>query len=121
MKLLCCGDRNWTNKNRIREILISYPPDTTVIEGESEGADKLCKEVAKSLGMVVIPVPANWDKYGRAAGPIRNKLMLDMKPEIVIGFHSNIATSLGTKNCLIQARNMGIRTIVITEKKGDKV
>jgi len=117
MKILCCGDRHWTNKERIREILISYPPDTVVIEGEASGADKLCKEVAKSLGMTVIPVPADWNKYGRAAGPIRNKLMLDIKPEIVIAFHNNIQSSKGTKNCLMQARQRGIRTLVLTEKE----
>jgi len=116
MKILCCGSRDWKNKGRIQDILEKYPKDTIIIQGEASGADKLCKEVAKSLGMVVIPVPADWDKYGKAAGPIRNKLMLDMKPEIVIAFHNNIQSSKGTKNCLMQARQQGIRTLVLTEK-----
>ncbi len=116
MKILCCGDRHWSNKERIREVLQGYPKDTILIEGEAYGADKLCKEVGIDLGMTIIPVPANWIKYGKAAGPIRNKEMLDMKPEEVVCFHDNIALSKGSKNCLSQARMYGIRSIVITNK-----
>lgn len=116
MIILCCGDRNWTNKERIREILQAYPLDTTVIEGEAKGADILSRQVAEEIGMTFIPVPANWDKYGKAAGPIRNKQMLDMKPDEVIAFHNDIKNSKGTKNCLMQAKQMGIKTIVITER-----
>lgn len=117
MKILCCGDRNWTNKGRIYEILQTYPTTTIIIHGNATGADTLCKEVAESLGMIVISVPANWNKYGKAAGPIRNKEMLDMVPEEVIAFHNDIKNSRGTKNCITQARQRGIRTIVLTEKE----
>ena len=117
MKILCCGSRDWKNKGRIQDILEKYPKDTIIIQGEASGADKLCKEVAKSLGMVVIPVPADWDKYGKAAGPIRNKLMLDMGPVEVIAFHNDFKNSKGTKNCVMQARQQGIRTIIIPEKR----
>ncbi len=116
MKILCCGDRNWTNKERIKEVLIGYPKDTTIIEGEADGADKLSKEVAKELGFTVIEVPANWKKYGKAAGPIRNKEMLDLLPDEVFGFHNNIMESKGTKNCITQARQRGIRCLVLAEK-----
>lgn len=117
MKILCCGDRHWTNKGRIREVLQGYPIDTIIIEGEASGVDTLCKEVARELKMTVISVPSNWNKYGKAAGPIRNKEMLDMNSSEVIAFHNNISESRGTKNCITQARQRGIRVLVLTEKK----
>jgi len=66
--------------------------------------------VAKKYGLEVIWFPADWEKYGRAAGPIRNKQMImEGKPDLVVAFHNNISKSRGTKNMVTQARRHGIR------------
>jgi hypothetical protein len=53
--------------------------------------------------------PADWDKYGKAAGPIRNKQMLDEgKPQAVIAFSYDLARSRGTANMVAQARDAGL-------------
>ena len=112
MKILVCGDRNWVDKKAIFRELSKYPRDTIVIEGEARGADSLARVVALGLGVSVERYPANWDKYGRAAGPIRNQQMLDQKPDLVLAFHADLDNSKGTRDMVIRARKAGIEVLV---------
>jgi hypothetical protein len=112
-KILCCGDRNWTDYNKIYAHLSTYPDGSIVIHGCANGADSLSGVAARHIGFRVIEVPANWEKYGRAAGPIRNTEMLRLHPDVVLAFHSNIAASRGTKNCINQAKRMGIPVCLV--------
>ena len=101
-RILCCGDRNWKDKQAIelmiKNRLAEYQIET-IIEGEARGADKLSAEVAKELGISVLPFSADWSKYGRAAGIIRNQQMLDEgRPDSVLAFHDDIKKSKGTKD-----------------------
>jgi len=117
LRVLICGDRNYTNKAAIDKFINSLPRDAVIIEGEAAGADTLAATSAKQHGHTVIPFPAKWAKYGRAAGPIRNKQMLDVgKPDVVVAFHDNIDSSKGTSNMLKQASKQGIKTQLIAEK-----
>lgn len=113
MKILVCGDRKWSDYGKILTRLRSLPPRTEIIHGGADGADSIGGQVAKELGLQVIAVLADWTKYGRAAGPIRNQRMLELHPDLVIAFHSNLEASKGTKNCLAQAEKLGIPTEVI--------
>jgi len=59
---------------------------------------------------------ADWERYGRAAGPIRNRQMIETKPNLVLAFHNNLALSKGTKNTVDQARKAKIPVKVLAEK-----
>lgn len=108
MRVLVCGDRNWTDKHLIAEVLGSFPFDT-LIEGEQRGADRLSREVAETWNRLVLPFPAHWEQYGKGAGHIRNRQMLKVgKPDLVIAFHKHIEESLGTADMLCQAEDAGI-------------
>ena len=98
MRILCCGDRNWTDTDLILDTLAQYMhmDDVTIIHGCARGADTIAGNAAKLLGFKVEEYPADWEKHGRAAGPIRNVRMLNAKPDHVIAFHSSIETSKGT-------------------------
>ena len=86
------GVRKWTDRHLIRQALQFVQP-SLVIQGEARGADSLARDVAQNLGIEVLPFPANWEKYGRAAGPIRNKQMLDEgDPDGVLAFPSHDRT-----------------------------
>jgi len=111
MKLLICGDREWDQPGVIAEVLKQYDPKTTVvIHGDARGADRIAGQIASGMGFKVEKFPAEWDKYGRAAGPIRNLQMLKERPERVIAFHSNIESSKGTKNMLKISEQAGVPT-----------
>lgn len=117
MKVLVCGDRHWTNPIPIRTWLSKLQDwgYTAVIEGEAEGADLIASEEAERLGMTVLPFPADWARYGRAAGPVRNQQMLDEKPDLVLAFHPNISKSKGTANMIEQADAAGVKVILEKE------
>ena len=123
MKVLVTGDRNWTDRAAIKlwlEVLreIGY---THLIEGEARGADTMAREEGEKLGFKIVNrdentrgFPAEWDKYHRGAGPIRNREMLDQKPDLVLAFHHDLTKSKGTADCVREARKRGIEVKVAT-------
>jgi hypothetical protein len=116
MRILFCGDRHWTNYKSICDVMADLNPDA-VIEGEAPGADSLARDAAEYFGIPVLPFHADWGQYGRAAGPIRNKQMLDEgKPDMVVAFHNDIQNSKGTLNMVKQARKQNIKVFVYTEQ-----
>lgn len=116
MKILICGDRNWNNFNKIEQFLKTLPKNTTIIEGDCRGADKISGYLARRLGLQVEVYPANWDKYGNYAGIKRNQQMIDEgHPTKVVAFHNNIQNSKGTKDMINRAKQNNIPTQVITE------
>jgi hypothetical protein len=114
MKALICGDRKWTDREKIRSRLSQLPPGSEIIEGGAPGADKLSRFEALKLDMKVTEFPAEWKKYGRAAGPIRNRKMLDEKPDLVIAFHPDLSQSRGTADTVREAKRRGIPVEVIS-------
>ena len=115
MRVLICGSRDWDDPGWIRQALsaavANSPNGVEVIEGEARGADTIARAVAEELELKVHRFPANWSKYGRSAGPIRNHQMLvEGKPNLVLAFHKDLLSSKGTKNMVIQAENARIPT-----------
>lgn len=113
IKTLICGDRNWNNYWPIYYVLSKLDKDTIIIHGAARGADSIAGAIATSLGFEVVSVPADWKKYGKAAGPIRNRVMLDMNPDLVIAFHNDIENSKGTKDCVKEAEKRGIEVKIV--------
>jgi hypothetical protein len=115
--VLICGDRNWNNFKVIETFILTLPKETIIVEGDCRGADKISGYLGRQHGYHVIAVSAKWEKYGLAAGPIRNQEMLDRyKPELVVAFHNDIEHSKGTKDMITKATRAGIEVKIITEK-----
>ena len=55
-------------------------------------------------------------RYGRGAGPRRNRQMLDENPDIslVLAFHEDLGRSKGTRDMVRRSEKKGIRTKIIT-------
>jgi len=102
-RILVCGDRNWTDHETMWEELSQYPAGTTIIHGDARGADRMAGEIARKLRMHVLAVPADWDKHGKAAGPIRNRDMFKRgQPDLVLAFHNDIHKSKGTNDMVFK-------------------
>ena len=114
IKVLVCGDRNWRDLDKIRIRLAALGSDVTIVHGDCRGADRMAGFVGHQLGMKVIAVPAKWTTLGRAAGPIRNQAMIDMVPDLVLAFHSNLSNSTGTVDTINRAKLARIPFEVIT-------
>lgn len=112
MKVLVCGSRFYTDYSRILQYVRSLE-NAVIIAGGARGADTLGVRAAKACGFTFREYPANWEKYGKKAGPIRNQTMLDMEsPDIVVAFHEDIGSSKGTKDMVTRARRSGVPVVV---------
>jgi hypothetical protein len=82
MKLLIAGSRDYpTNGNfndKMNELVKLFGVPSEVVSGHCKtGPDKLGEDWAKQNNIPVKLFPADWDKFGRSAGPIRNKHMAE--------------------------------------------
>lgn len=117
MRVLVCGDRNWTDAEMIYRELAKltneYPPEEVlVIEGEAKGADLAAAKATERLDYRIMRFPADWEKHHRAAGPIRNRQMLvEGKPDVVWAFHDDLEHSKGTKNMVDIATKAGVPVV----------
>lgn len=120
IKILVCGDRNWTNRQRLSSVLDkicldngwvtnrpedredgNWLPTAEIISGMAKGADTIAVDWAVVNWVNFHPYPADWNRFGRAAGPIRNEKMLNQgKPDMVVGFHNDLMNSKGTRHMI---------------------
>lgn len=111
-RLLITGSRNWDNWDVIREALsvvhAEHGTNVILVHGCARGADTMCAAVAQQYEWTIEEHPADWDKHGRAAGPIRNAQMVALGADLCIGFLG--VASKGTRHCLAQAEKAGIPT-----------
>ena len=115
--VLICGDRNWNNFKVVDTVLSMLPPNTEIVEGDCRGADKISGYLARKRGITVYTEFAKWEGYEKAAGPIRNQLMINKyHPNLVIAFHDNIEKSKGTMDMIKKANKAGILVKLITSK-----
>lgn len=113
MRLLVCGDRNWADRAAVARFIAEADPEV-VIHGAARGADSLAGEEATRLGISVEAYPADWTRYGRAAGPVRNQQMLtEGRPDAVLAFHEDITNSKGTADMVRRARKAGLPVTVV--------
>jgi hypothetical protein len=127
MRVLITGDREWTDALKIRRVLECLKhihPDAIVVEGEARGADSIAKLLAEELGFKVEGHRAEWTKYRKAAGPIRNQFMIDESRrraevdghhlEHAVAFHADLANSKGTLDMVRRLERAGINVLRIT-------
>ena len=105
MKVLICGSRDWLDRNAINARVAALPAASIVIQGGAKGADLMARHAARLYGYHWAEVPARWED-GRGAGLRRNRVMLDLGPELVIAFQRN--GSRGTQDTIDEARWRGI-------------
>lgn len=117
MKVLVCGSRDWIKYHVIRRRLAELPEDTEIIEGGAPGADLMAKDAARSLGLDYVEHGANWIRHPKAAGPIRNRKMLDRNPDIELVIAFPLPQSKGTIDMIDEARKRGIEVEVYEAKK----
>ena len=109
-RIVVAGCRNYSNyteaKIFIERCIMENSPNDIIIllSGRCKGADALGEQYAKEKGILVEYYPAEWDKYGKAAGPIRNQKMVD-NCDYAICFWDN--KSKGTKSLIDYAKKIG--------------
>lgn len=102
--------------NNLDRVAHQYGLPDLVVHGGARGVDGVAENWAKLNNVPTSVYMADWEEYGRAAGPIRNSEMLEAHPDIDLGlfFPSGLSrkSSPGTYDMLDKARAVGIKPIV---------
>lgn len=115
MRAIICGSHRFTDSTWLYKRLDQLHRELgfdVVIEGDAPGVDRMAGFWARRKRLDNLKFPADWDKYGLAAGPIRNSKMLkEGQPDIVIAFPG--PGSKGTHDMADKARAAGVRVIEV--------
>ncbi len=97
MRVLVCGGRNYDNFEAVcknLEMINWHDTIDLLIQGGASGADDLARKWATNNGVAVQTFNADWKKWGKSAGPIRNEEMLiGGRPDLVVAFPGGRGTA----------------------------
>lgn len=82
---------------------------TEVVSGMANGADSLGVRYAMEHKLPLHKFPAEWEKYGKGAGYIRNAVMAEAAEALIALWDGY---SRGTSNMIDQARDRGLKVFV---------
>jgi hypothetical protein len=107
MKVIIAGSRTIKDARLVEDaIRLSGFHITEVVSGKCpDGVDKLGEDWADANRIPVKPFPADWNKLGNAAGPIRNEQMAKYADALVCVWDG---VSRGSRSMIRLARKAGI-------------
>jgi YspA, cpYpsA-related SLOG family len=104
MKVAIVGSREYPNLSKVRAYIQNLPIDTIIVSGGARGVDKCAEKVAQGIGLRTEIYPADWHKFGKAAGMKRNQQIVEASDRIVAFWDG---ASKGTKNTIDTAKKLG--------------
>lgn len=120
---LICGGRDFADAAMFNaamgDLIRVKGCPSVIIHGGAPGADRFAEAWAERMAVSRHRFPAQWDKHGKAAGPIRNQAMIDKgRPHFVIAFPGGS----GTADMVRRAREAGIDVaeIIPDAKEGER-
>ncbi len=115
MRILITGSRSWVDEKEIESALkplFDADSSTVLVSGACPtGADKLCEKYWRGRGGTVERHPADWGTYGKAAGFVRNRKMVDLGADYCFAFIKN--GSSGATHTANSAIAEGIETRIV--------
>lgn len=110
-RILVTGSRTWDDPAPIRAALEHWRqqlPGAVLVHGNARGADRIAADIWHSWGLTTEAHPADWDRFGRAAGPARNQAMVAAGAAVCLAFIRD--ASPGATGCAKLAEAASIRT-----------
>jgi len=105
MRVAVVGSRGFAARWKVEDYIHSLPSDATVITGGAGGVDTWALAEAQGLGLATELYQADWGRYGKKAGPMRNTLLVS-KSDRVVAFWDGV--SRGTKSTIDIALRSGV-------------
>ena len=92
---------------------VLFPGGGLVVHGGAKGMDQAAQHWAILHGWTTQVIAADWDKHGKAAGPIRNRNMAEYclacnTPTFVLAFPHATLESKGTRGMIEICRKLGL-------------
>lgn len=125
-KLIIAGTRSFNDYELLRSILSTLfmkrrcwtiDWNEEIVSGGAPGADTLAVRYATEADIPFKVFPADWKKYGRSAGPRRNRQMAEYADAAIVFWDGK---SRGTQNMIQQMRELGKPVEVVIYPKGDR-
>lgn len=110
------GSRDWRGDYAVIDQCIQdLPNGSVVVSGGAKGVDAYAESGARAAGLLVVVHPADWDRYGKSAGPRRNALIV-ADCDVLLAFWDG--KSRGTADSILKAHAAGKAVVVVldTEK-----
>ena len=114
-KLIICGGRHFDDYEALERVVdkviseLNSSEESEIVSGHCQGTDLLGELYAEKHGLKCTVFPANWKKFGKAAGPIRNSEMIKYisdseNPAVIALVGPNAKGTMDTVNKAIKAR-----------------
>ena len=120
MKVIVAGSRNFHDSNFIYkklDFLFSKISSIEIVEGGCRGVDLIAKQYAKDRSLPYKEFPANWEVYGKKAGPIRNEQMA-LYADGLVAFYDG--KSAGTGNMIQTAQKAKLKIKIVDINKNSQ-
>lgn len=115
-RILVTGSRDWTDQHAVWAALadaarpVAPEQKLVIVHGACPtGADAMADEWARSYGAAIEAHPANWAKYGRRAGPIRNAVMVARGADVCLAFIKDRSRGASYTASLAEAAEIPVR------------
>lgn len=112
MKVIIAGGRNFNDYEKLCQFCdnaLSKQTEIEIVSGTANGADKLGEKYANDKGYPIKQFPADWDKYGKSAGYIRNAQMAEYADALIAFWDGK---SRGTKHMIDLAKRANLKVKV---------
>ncbi len=109
--VIIAGCRTYSDYQEAKDYILSClkisetADQITILSGGCKGADCLGERFAKENGFSLERYLPDWKKYGKAAGPIRNKQMVDVCHQVI---------------CFWDGKSKGTKSLIQYAKKSEK-
>lgn len=126
-KLIVAGTRSFNDYELLRSILLTLfmkrrcwtiDWNEEIVSGGAPGADTLAVRYATEADIPFKIFPADWEKYGRSAGPRRNRQMAEYADAVIVFWDGE---SRGTQNMIQQMRELGkpVEVVIYPKENSD--
>jgi hypothetical protein len=119
-KVIIAGSRGFSNYKLLKDTCDKYlrekkkTHNVVVISGHARGADSLGEKYASDEDLDLEIYPADWKKYGKSAGFMRNEQMADIADAVIAFWNGE---SHGTKHMIDIAEEKGLNVKVVNYGK----
>ena len=117
-RIIVAGSRGFDDypllESKLDELLKGISGEVEIVSGHAKGADSLGEQYALKRGLPLHIMKADWERFGRRAGFIRNQQMLDYALEetpLLVAFWDGLSN--GTRDMIIRAQEEGVETRII--------
>jgi len=117
MKVIIAGSRDITDYSTVKAAYLKSGFDASeVVSGGARGVDYLGELLAKDFSISVKVFPADWNKYGKRAGILRNIEMAKYADALIAVWDGE---SKGTAHMISEAKKNNLKVFVYSWKRND--